>query len=200
MNSDFVSNIDDMTSAILSSDWLSFEKSNLQRNNERIFEFFPHCDWHTLLVSSPTWIINVFSMNQPVNFQNCWKSPVCSSQLTLPATGYSLSDYHNILTINPKYDVRLFVELHVQQFKVFTSNCSERKQKFKSIATKKCLKFTVQVNLCQKLFYFCRIWGEHVVYKNCSECQKQFLYTQCCVHSMFSPGLSLEFSCIELEI
>ena len=22
-------------------------------------------------------------------------------------------------------------------------------------------------------------WGEHVVYKNCSECQKQFLYTKC---------------------
>ena len=34
----------------------------------------------------------------------------------------------------------------------------------------------VQVNLCQKLF-FCRTWGEHVVYKNCSECQKQLLYT-----------------------
>ena len=24
---------------------------------------------------------------------------------------------------------------------------------------------------------FCRTWEEHVVYKNCSECQKQFLYT-----------------------
>ena len=24
---------------------------------------------------------------------------------------------------------------------------------------------------------FCRTWGEHVVYKNCSECQKQFLNT-----------------------
>ena len=22
-------------------------------------------------------------------------------------------------------------------------------------------------------------WGEHVVYKNCSECQKQFMYTTC---------------------
>ena len=118
-----------------------------------------------LLVSSPTWIINVFSMNQPVNFRNCWKSPVCSSQLTLPATGYSLSDYHNILTINPKYDVRLFVELHVQQFKVFTSNCSERKQKFKSIATKKCLKFTVQVNLCQKLLFLHQL--THNMTKDC---------------------------------
>ena len=26
---------------------------------------------------------------------------------------------------------------------------------------------------------FCKTWGEHVVYKNCSECQKQFLYTTC---------------------
>ena len=24
---------------------------------------------------------------------------------------------------------------------------------------------------------FCRTWGEHVLYKNCSECHKQFLYT-----------------------
>ena len=42
---------------------------------------------------------------------------------------------------------------------------------------------------------FCRTWGEHVVYKNCSECQKQFLYTICSPHV-----LSLEFSCIELVI
>ena len=34
--------------------------------------------------------------------------------------------------------------------------------------------------------------AEHVVYKNCSECQKQFLY------NMLSQGLSLEFSCTEL--
>ena len=26
---------------------------------------------------------------------------------------------------------------------------------------------------------FCRTWGEHVVYKKCFECQKQFLYTTC---------------------
>ena len=26
---------------------------------------------------------------------------------------------------------------------------------------------------------FFRTWGEHVVYKNCSECKKQFLYTTC---------------------
>ena len=41
----------------------------------------------------------------------------------------------------------------------------------------------------------CRTWGEHVVYRNCSECQKQFLYTTCSPHV-----LSLEFSCIELVI
>ena len=33
------------------------------------------------------------------------------------------------------------------------------------------------------------LFAEHVVYINCSECQNQF-----------SPGLSLEFSCIELVI
>ena len=37
--------------------------------------------------------------------------------------------------------------------------------------------------------------GEHVVYRNCSECQKQFLYTTCSPHV-----LSLDFSCIELVI
>ena len=38
------------------------------------------------------------------------------------------------------------------------------------------------------------LFAEHVVYKNCSECHKQLW------HNMFSPGLSLEFSCIELAI
>ena len=40
---------------------------------------------------------------------------------------------------------------------------------------------SLQVNLCQKLF-FCRTWEEHVVYKNCSECKKRFLYTTCSPH------------------
>ena len=39
-------------------------------------------------------------------------------------------------------------------------------------------KLVLQVNLCQKLFFL----QEHVVYKNCSECQKQFLYTSCSPH------------------
>ena len=59
---------------------------------------------------------------------------------------------------------------------------------------------TVQVNFV-KSSSFCRTWGEHVVCKNCSECQKQFLYTTCSPKNLwfwFSPGLILEFSCIEL--
>ena len=42
---------------------------------------------------------------------------------------------------------------------------------------------------------FAEHWGEHVVYKNCSECHETIS-----VQNMFSPGLSLEFSCIELVI
>ena len=61
---------------------------------------------------------------------------------------------------------------------------------------------SVQVNLCQKLLFLhqpthnmttdcslyykfntwkfqAQTWGEHVVYRNCSECQKQFMYTTC---------------------
>ena len=54
--------------------------------------------------------------------------------------------------------------------------------------------YCLQVKLCQKLF-FCRTWGEHVVYKNCSECQKQFPYTTC------SPVWGWNFHvCIELVI
>ena len=74
----------------------------------------------------------------------------------------------------------------------------------------------LQVNHCQKLSFLhqpthnmmtdfslnykfntwkfqAQTWGEHVVYKFFSECQKQFLYTTCW-------GLSLEFSCVELVI
>ena len=40
--------------------------------------------------------------------------------------------------------------------------------------TRSCLK----VNLCQKLFFLQNMQGEHDVYKNCSKCQKQFLYTR----------------------
>ena len=36
------------------------------------------------------------------------------------------------------------------------------------------------------------LFGEHVEYRNYSECQKQFLYTTCSPHV-----LSLEFPCIE---
>ena len=34
-------------------------------------------------------------------------------------------------------------------------------------------------NFLSDALLFCRTWEEHVVYKNCSECQKQFLYTTC---------------------
>ena len=40
----------------------------------------------------------------------------------------------------------------------------------------------LQVNLCQKLFFLQnmgRTWREHVLYKNCSDCHKQLLYTTC---------------------
>ena len=30
-----------------------------------------------------------------------------------------------------------------------------------------------------KSLSFCRTWGKHIVYKNCSECQKQFLSSYC---------------------
>ena len=48
-------------------------------------------------------------------------------------------------------------------------------------------------SLSEALMYFCRTWGENVVYINCSECRKQFLYTTCSPHV-----LNLQFSCIEL--
>ena len=52
-----------------------------------------------------------------------------------------------------------------------------------------------QYNIQFFWFFFVRTWGEHVdvVYRNCSVCQKQFMYTTC-----FPHVLSLEFSCIEL--
>ena len=57
-------------------------------------------------------------------------------------------------------------------------------------ATDAFLMKSVQVNLCQKLFFL-----QNMGRTCCSECQTQFLYTICA-----RPGLSLEFSCIELVI
>ena len=52
----------------------------------------------------------------------------------------------------------------------------------------------VQVNLCQKLFFLQNMWRTCCV-------QKLFWMSETIsVHNMFSPGLSLEFSCIELVI
>ena len=47
-----------------------------------------------------------------------------------PDKGYSLSAQRNILPINPKYDKRVFVELHVQyvQHQIFLKTCSNLKQ------------------------------------------------------------------------
>ena len=55
------------------------------------------------------------------------------------------------------------------------------------------LKF-VQVNLCQKLFFLQNMG------RTC--CVQKFFWMSetISVHNMFSPGLSLEFSCIELVI
>ena len=52
----------------------------------------------------------------------------------------------------------------------------------------------VQVNLCQKLFFL------QNMRRTC--CVKKFFWMSetISVHNMFSPGLSLEFSCIELVI
>ena len=38
---------------------------------------------------------------------------------------------------------------------------------------------TIYSQIFAKSSSFCRTWEEHVVYKNCFECQKQFLYTTC---------------------
>ena len=64
-----------------------------------------------------------------------------------------------------------------QQIPVFTVTViySEKTTKFCKISTID-LTVTKGESLSNALI-FCRIWGEHVVYRNCSECQKQFLYT-----------------------
>ena len=61
----------------------------------------------------------------------------------------------------------------------------------KNISFKLISEQTFQADSCtgtslSEALLFVEHGGEHVVYKNCSECQKQF---------MFSQGLSLEFSC-----
>ena len=49
-------------------------------------------------------------------------------------TGYSLSDQRNILSINPKYEDRLFEKLHVQYMaailvrRIFQNPCRNSKQ------------------------------------------------------------------------
>ena len=50
---------------------------------------------------------------------------------------------------------------------------------------------SIQVNLCQKLFFLQNLGRTCFV-------QKKRVSETISVHNMFSPGLSLEFSCIEL--
>ena len=45
---------------------------------------------------------------------------------------------------------------------------------------------------------FCRKWGEYVVYKNCSECQKQFLYTTC--SPQVELGIFMYWTCNSMKI
>ena len=52
----------------------------------------------------------------------------------------------------------------------------------------------VKVNLCQKLFYLQNMG------RTCCVQKKFWMSETISVHNMFSPGLSLEFSCIELVI
>ena len=53
---------------------------------------------------------------------------------------------------------------------------------------------SLQVNFCQKLFFLQNMGRTCCV-------QKKFLTSETIsIHNMFSPGLSLEFSCIELVI
>ena len=82
---------------------------------------------------------------------------------------------------------------------------------------------TVQVNLCQKLLFLYQLthnmttdcslnyklntwkfqaqtWGEHVGNPTCCVQKLLWMSETISVHNMFSPGLSLEYSCIELVI
>ena len=54
--------------------------------------------------------------------------------------------------------------------------------------------FTVQVNLCQKLFFL------HNMGRTCCVQKLFWMSETISLQKMFSPGLSLEFSCIELVI
>ena len=67
-------------------------------------------------------------------------------------TGKSMSEALIFASTNPQYGNRLFIELPVQYMKIPSSEHGEN---------------------------IGRTWGEHVVCKKCSECQKQFLYTTC---------------------
>ena len=100
---------------------------------------------------------------------------------------------------------------HDAAIEIAKQHCDWMKDKKKDVIS------DVQINFCQKLLFLYQLthnmktdcslnykfntwkfqaqtWGEHVVYKNC------WMSETISVHNMFSPGLSLEFSCIELVI
>ena len=55
---------------------------------------------------------------------------------------------------------------------------SEKTNKFDEISKVYLKSLSTGKSLSEALL-FAEHGGEHVVYKNCSECQKQFLYTTC---------------------
>ena len=60
----------------------------------------------------------------------------------------------------------------------YCSLCEENEINRKGGEMSKQEKQILQVNLCQKLFFFQKVERTFCV-QNCSECQKQFLYTKC---------------------
>ena len=62
---------------------------------------------------------------------------------------------------------------------------------FQSNSSGSCLHL-IQVNLCQKLFFL------QTMGRTCCVKKLSWMSETIYVHNMFSPGLSLEFSCIEL--
>ena len=69
-------------------------------------------------------------------------------------TGKSLPEALIFASTNPRYDDILFIELQVEYMKIPSAEHV-------------------------RSFFFCRTLEEHVVYRNSSECQKQFLHTTC---------------------
>ena len=113
---------------------------------------------------------NWYTVTGLVLLPSYWNSFVIAFLET--STGKYMSEALILASTNPQSDGSLFIELWVQYMKIPDS------EHVKNIL---------------------RTSWEHVVYINCSECQKtnkkQFVYTTCSQHV-----LSLEFVCTELVI